>query len=93
MERSWFETIQLLGLDVMGVVALVMLLLAKVFKIDLFTCCIASCANIGGVASAPIIAGAYNEALVPVGVIMGMAGAIIGNAGGLLVAKMLSLLV
>jgi Na+-transporting methylmalonyl-CoA/oxaloacetate decarboxylase gamma subunit len=29
MERSWFETIQLLGLDVMGVVALVMLLLAQ----------------------------------------------------------------
>ena len=70
-----------------------MLLLAKLFKIDLFTCCIASCANIGGVASAPVIAGAYNDALVPVGVIMGMAGAIVGNIGGLLVAKMLFMLV
>jgi len=28
MERGWFETIQLLGLDVMGAVALLMLLLA-----------------------------------------------------------------
>ncbi|MCI5131086.1 MAG: DUF819 family protein, partial [Candidatus Electrothrix sp. EH2] len=81
------------GFVILGVHLLVMLLLAKVFKIDLFTCCIASCANIGGIASAPVIAGAYNEALVPVGVIMGMAGAIIGNAGGLLVAKILSLLV
>ncbi len=81
------------GFVILGVHLLIMLVLAKLFKIDLFTCCIASCANIGGVASTPIIAGAYNDALVPVGVIMGMAGAIIGNAGGLLVAKMLSMLV
>ncbi len=81
------------GFVILGVHLLVMLLLAKLFKIDLFTCCIASCANIGGVASAPVIAGAYNDALVPVGVIMGMAGAIVGNVGGLLVAKMLYMLV
>jgi hypothetical protein len=29
MERSWFETIQLLGLDLMGASALLMLLLAR----------------------------------------------------------------
>jgi uncharacterized membrane protein len=81
------------GFVILTVHLLVMLLLAKLFKLDLFTCCIASCANIGGVASAPIIAGAYDDSLVPVGVIMGMAGAIVGNGGGLLVAKMLSLLV
>ena len=81
------------GFVILGVHLLVMLVLAKLFRLDLFTCCIASCANIGGVASAPIIAGAYKESLVPVGVIMGMTGAVVGNAGGLLTAKMLSMFV
>lgn len=81
------------GFVILAVHLLIMVLAAKLFKLDLFTCCIASCANIGGVASAPIIAGAYDDDLVPVGVIMGMAGAIVGNGGGLVVAKMLSMLV
>lgn len=83
----------LAGFVILGVHAIVMLILAKIFKIDLFTCCIASCANIGGVASSPIIAGAYNEALVPVGVLMGMLGAVVGTGAGLGVAKILSMLV
>jgi hypothetical protein len=33
MERGWIETIQLLGLDVMSVVALLMLLLAKLSEV------------------------------------------------------------
>lgn len=69
-----------------------MILLAKLFKLDLFTCGVASLANIGGVASAPILAGAYSEALVPIGVLMAMMGYIIGTGGGLLVGKILSLL-
>ena len=77
------------GFLILAIHAVVMLLLAKLFKIDLFTCCIASCSNIGGVASSPIIAGAYNENLVPIGVLMGMLGAIIGTGGGLLVARIL----
>ena len=81
------------GFMILAIHALVMLVLAKVFKIDLFTCCIASCANIGGVASSPIIAGAYNENLVPVGVLMGMLGAVIGTAGGLIVARILFMMV
>ncbi len=81
------------GFVILAVHLLVMLFLAKLFQLDLFTCCIASCANIGGVASAPVIAGAYNDSLVPVGVLMGMAGAIVGNIGGLLVAKMLFMLI
>ena len=83
----------LAGFVILGVHALVMLLLAKIFKIDLFTCCIASCANIGGVASSPIIAGAYNQALIPVGVLMGMLGAIVGTGAGLGVAQLLFMLV
>ncbi|HAS79297.1 MAG TPA: hypothetical protein DCR90_00120, partial [Fusobacteriaceae bacterium] len=66
---------------------------AKIFKLDLFTCGVASLANIGGVASAPILAAAYSEALIPVGVLMAMLGYIIGTGGGLIVGKILSLMI
>ncbi len=71
---------------------LIMILFAKIFKLDLFIIGVASLANIGGVASAPILAGAYSKTLIPIGVIMAMLGYIVGTFGGLLVAKILSIL-
>ncbi|WP_040330777.1 DUF819 domain-containing protein [Clostridium ihumii] len=69
-----------------------LILIAKVFRLDLFTCGIASLSNIGGLASAPILAASYNEALIPIGVLMSLMGYVLGTGGGLLVAKILSLL-
>lgn len=82
----------LAGFVIIAVHVILMILLAKLFKLDLFTCGVASLANIGGVASAPILAGAYSEALVPIGVLMALMGYIVGTGGGLLVGKILSLL-
>jgi uncharacterized membrane protein len=67
----------------------IMILFAKIFKLDLFTLGVASLANIGGVASAPILAGAYHKALIPIGVLMAMMGYIIGTFMGLGVSKLL----
>ncbi|MFC3094051.1 DUF819 family protein [Alteromonas sediminis] len=78
------------GLVILAVHGSLMVLLAKLFKFDLFTMGIASLANIGGVASAPILAAAYSRALIPVGVLMAMLGYIIGTAGGLLVGRILA---
>ncbi|MBU1107151.1 MAG: DUF819 family protein [Candidatus Riflebacteria bacterium] len=80
------------GFVILLIHALLLALIAKLFKLDLFTCGVASLANIGGVASAPILAAAYSEVLVPVGVLMGMLGYIIGTGGGLLVGKILSMI-
>lgn len=80
------------GFVILGVHALVMAIIAKIFKLDLFTCGVASLANIGGVASAPILAAAYSDALVPIGVLMAMMGYIVGTGGGLIVGKILSVL-
>jgi uncharacterized membrane protein len=80
------------GFLIIGVHALVMVVAARLFKLDLFTCAVASLSNIGGVASAPILAAAYSEALIPIGVLMAMLGYIIGTGGGLLVGKILSLI-
>ncbi|WP_417462771.1 DUF819 domain-containing protein [Kordiimonas sp.] len=80
------------GLMILIIHGLCMVAAAKVFKLDLFSCGIASLANIGGVASAPILAAAYSQMLIPIGVLMAMLGYIIGTGGGLLVGKILSLL-
>ena len=82
----------LAGLVVLGVHALFMLLAARWLKLDLFTCGIASLANIGGVASAPILAAAYSRQLVPVGVLMALLGYVVGTAGGLLVGRVLMMI-
>ena len=79
----------LAGLVILGVHGALMLLAARLLRLDLFTCGVASLANIGGVASAPILAAAYSRQLVPVGVLMALLGYVVGTAGGLLVGRVL----
>lgn len=81
----------LTGFIVLVFHVVVMLILAKVLRLDLFTCAVASLANIGGTASAPILAGIYSNALVPVGIIMALLGYVVGTGGGLLAAYLMSL--
>lgn len=80
------------GFLIMGVHLVIMLALGKLFKLDLFTLGIASLANIGGMASAPMLAAAYNKALIPVGVIMALMGSFLGTYFGMAIAKILSIL-
>jgi uncharacterized membrane protein len=54
---------------------------AKLFRVDVHTVAIASAANIGGAASAPVVAAYHNEALVPVSILMALIGYAIGNYG------------
>ena len=80
------------GLLILVIHAGIMLLLAKLFRLDIFTCAVASLANIGGTATAPILAGTYSSALVPVGIIMALFGYVVGTGGGLLTAQIMSML-
>ncbi len=75
----------LAGLLILVLHGMVMVTIAKLFKLDLFSIGIASLANIGGVASAPILAAAYNKALIGVAVLMAIMGYLIGTFGGLAV--------
>lgn len=81
----------LTGFIILAIHIAVMLILAKVLHIDIFTCAVASLANIGGTATAPVLAGTYSSALVPVGVIMALLGYVVGTGGGLVVANIMSL--
>ncbi len=49
-------------------------------------------ANVGAVASAPIVASSYHKALAPVGVLLGVAGYILGIYFGFLTASILAYL-
>lgn len=81
----------LAGFVILAIHGIIMLIFAKLFRLDLFTSCVASLANIGGTASAPILAGAYSPALVPVGILMALIGYVIGTGGGLIVARLMSM--
>jgi uncharacterized membrane protein len=61
---------------------------AKVFKVDVHTAAISSAANIGGAASAPIVAAYHNPALVPVSILMALLGYAIGNPAAVLAATL-----
>ncbi len=71
---------------------LVLFIGARLMQAPLFLAATASMANVGGVASAPIVASAYNRALAPVGVLLGVTGYILGIYFGFLTASLLAYL-
>lgn len=79
------------GLIILVIHVAIMIILAKLLKIDIFTAAVASLANIGGTATAPVLAGTYSSALVPVGIIMALLGYVVGTGGGLIVAQLMSI--
>ncbi len=82
----------LYGVLILVVHVALMFLLSKIFRWDLCMVSTASVANIGGSASAPIIACAYDDSFAGIGVIMGVLGAAIGNFFGLGMGFILQLL-
>jgi len=69
--------------------ASVLLLAARLVRAPLFFVATGSMANIGGAASAPVVAGVYHAAMAPVGLLMAVAGYILGIYGALVCAWLL----
>jgi uncharacterized membrane protein len=82
----------LCGLCVLLVHVALLALAARLFRFELHLCGIASLAQIGGVASAPLLAATYSPALVPVAVLMAMLGLVLGTGVGLFMASVLAAL-
>lgn len=78
------------GIIVLVVHIVIMLIYAKLSRTELFSIAVASTANIGGIASAPVVAGAFNRQLVPVGVLFALMGTFLGTFLGLWSAQILS---
>lgn len=63
-----------------------LLLAARLLRADVHTTAIASAANIGGAASAPVVAAYHDERLVPVSILMALLGYAVGNYAAFLAA-------
>ena len=81
----------LAGFVVVAIHLLLMVVYAKLTRTELFSLAVASTANIGGVASAPVVASAYSQQLVPVGVLYALIGAFAGTFFGLATGQILSM--
>ena len=58
-------------------------------RAPLFFVATGSMANVGGAASAPVVAGVYHRAMAPIGLLMAVAGYILGIYGALACAWLL----
>jgi uncharacterized membrane protein len=62
----------------------ILLAIARLIRAPVFFVAVGSQANIGGAASAPIVASAFHPSLAPVGVLLAVAGYVLGTYAGLL---------
>lgn len=81
----------LAGVVWLGFHILLLMIAAKLLRAPLFFVATGSMANVGGAASAPIVAGVYHPAMAPVGLLMAVAGYVLGIYGALVCAWLLSL--
>jgi uncharacterized membrane protein len=80
------------GVLVISIHVALMLVVAKLIKAPFFFVATGSVANIGGAGTAPIVASVYHPAMAPVGLLMAVAGYILGIYGALGAAWMLGAL-
>jgi uncharacterized membrane protein len=68
---------------------LILYLAARIVRAPLFFIATGSMSNIGGAASAPVVAGVYHPAMAPVGLLMAVVGYVFGIYGALACAWLL----
>ncbi|PCI39909.1 MAG: hypothetical protein COB53_02320 [Elusimicrobia bacterium] len=81
----------LVGAVWMAIHAIVLLVARRKIKSPIFFLAVGSQANVGGAASAPIVASAFHPALAPVGVLLAVGGYVLGTYAGLLTAFLLQI--
>lgn len=81
----------LVGVLWIAIHVVVLLVGARLLRTPFFLVAVGSQANIGGAASAPVLAAAYYPSMAPVGLLMGVLGYVVGNYAGLVCAYLLRL--
>lgn len=79
----------LVGLIWMTIHAILLIIMAKAIKAPFFFLAVGSKANVGGAASAPIVASAFHPSLASVGVLLAIFGYVLGTLGALWCAEMM----
>ncbi len=88
-----FDNPGLLAVGLMWMVFHVALLfiVAKIIRAPFFFLAVGSKANIGGAASAPVVAAAFHPSLAPVGVLLAVLGYALGTYGALICAQLMEM--
>ncbi len=81
----------LVGLVWILVHVTLLLLVARIIRAPFFFVAVGSKANIGGAASAPVVAAAFHPALAPVGVLLAVLGYAMGTYGAILCAQLMQM--
>ena len=72
----------IMGFIWIGVHIVILLTVGRLIRAPVFFVAVGSQANIGGAASAPIVASAFHPSLAPVGVLLAVAGYVLGTYAG-----------
>ncbi|MDR6241716.1 DUF819 family protein [Aureibacter tunicatorum] len=84
--ENWavFKYLITVGLIWIMIHAIVLIVVAKMIKAPFFYVAVGSQANVGGAASAPIVASAFSPSLAPVGVLLAVFGYAVGTFGAII---------
>lgn len=77
------------GLVWMAIHVLLLVIVAKLIRAPYFFLAIGSKANVGGAASAPVVAAAFHPSLATVGVLLAVFGYVVGTYGAMLTAELM----
>ena len=80
-----------IGMVWMAIHALLLILIAKLIKAPYFFLAVGSQANVGGAASAPVVAAAFHPSLATVGVLLAVFGYVVGTYGAILCTILMQL--
>ncbi len=78
------------GLIWMAIHAILMIIVAKISRSPYFFLAVGSQANVGGAASAPVVASAFHPALASVGALLAILGYVVGTYGALAAAQLMA---
>ena len=81
----------LVGLTWMAIHVGLLVLVAKLIRAPYFFLAVGSKANIGGAASAPVVAAAFHPSLAPVGVLLAVLGYALGTYGAIICAWLMQI--
>ncbi len=79
----------LIGIVWMTIHAVLLIVVAKLIKAPFFFLAVGSQANVGGAASAPIVAAAFHPSLATVGALLAVFGYVVGTYGALLCSELM----
>ena len=77
------------GLIWMTIHIILLIVVAKLIRAPYFFLAVGSQANVGGAASAPVVAAAFHPSLATVGVLLAVFGYVVGTYGAMLTAELM----